>query len=232
MNTDRYARQTALPFIGMEGQRRLALGRVLIVGLGGLGCPVALYLAGAGVGHFILADPDRVSTSNLHRQLLYTARQVGELKVEAAARHLADINPDCTFQLVPEGVTPHNIHSLVSRCDLVVDCCDNFATRYLIDDACADCGKPWVFGAISGRTGMVSVFDGSASARYRTLFPQSDGLAGQPAASGAVMGPTPGVTGSVQAAEAIKILVGASPALSGRLWVMNLDTMESNLLEI
>ncbi len=232
MNTDRYSRQIALPIIGAEGQRRLAGSKVLIVGLGGLGCPVSLYLAGAGVGHFVLADPDRVSTSNLHRQLLYTTHQVGQLKVEAAAQRLKSVAPDSTFQLVPEGIDAQNIHILASQCDIVVDCCDNYATRYLIDDACTACGTPWVFGAISGMSGMASVFNLGSSVGYQTLFPQRDLLASEPAASGAVMGPTPGLIGSVQAAEAIKILVGATPALSGRLFVFNLETMESNILEI
>lgn len=232
MNIDRYARQMALPIIGTEGQRKLANSTVLIVGLGGLGCPVSLYLAGAGIGHFILSDPDRVSTSNLHRQLLYTPGQEGLLKVEAATTRLKAIAPDATFQLVPEGIDRLNIHALVSQCDLVIDCCDNYATRYLIDDTCAELGKPWVFGAISGLNGMASVFNCGSPARYQTLFPDRDLLEHEPAASGAVMGPTPGVIGSVQAAEAIKILAGAAPALSGKLLVFNLETMESNILEI
>ena len=185
----RYSRQMMLAEIGETGQRRLMESSVLIVGLGGLGCPVALYLAGAGVGRIGLADADSVSDTNLHRQLLYADGDVGRPKCEAARERLAAVAPHCRFELHPQGLIPENVRELIASYDLVVDCCDNYATRFMIDDVCAELGKTWVFGAISGYGGMVSVFNGLH--RYDSLFPDRESLGGEPASSGAVMGPTP-----------------------------------------
>ena len=146
MEAQRYTRQTMLPEIGERGQRRLAEASVLVVGLGGLGSPVALYLAAAGVGRLGLADADVVSLSNLQRQVLYTARQVGEPKTRAARERLAALSPHTRFDLYDEGLTAENAQRIVAEYDLVVDCCDNYPTRYLLDDVCAACGKPWVYG--------------------------------------------------------------------------------------
>ncbi|MCX4331790.1 MAG: HesA/MoeB/ThiF family protein [Muribaculaceae bacterium] len=226
----RYSRQMMLAEIGETGQRRLMESSVLIVGLGGLGCPVALYLAGAGVGRIGLADADSVSETNLHRQLLYADGDVGRSKCEAARERLAAVAPHCRFELHPQGLIPENVRELIACYDLVVDCCDNYATRFMIDDVCAELGKTWVFGAISGYGGMVSVFNGLH--RYDSLFPDRESLGGEPASSGAVMGPTPGVVGSVEAAEAIKILAGSKPALAGRLFTADLLTMNFQTIEL
>lgn len=227
---NRFARQIMLPEIGEQGQQRLMEASVLIVGLGGLGCPVALYLAGAGVGRIGLADADTVSETNLHRQLLYDSASVGRLKTDAAAERLRAVAPVTRFDLYPQGLTADNALGLIAGYDLVVDCCDNYATRYLIDDVCAALGKRWVFGSISGFRGLASVFgDGR---RYADLFPEREELEQMPAASGGVIGPTPGVIGSVQAAEAIKILAGADSALAGRLLTMDLMTMQFQLLDL
>ena len=145
--SERYSRQTMLPQIGLEGQERLRAARVLIVGLGGLGAPVATYLAGAGVGHIALCDPDTVSLSNLQRQTLYAEADLGKPKAECALSRLRAMNSEIELTAVPEGITPENARRLVDDCELVVDCTDNFATRYLIDDTCAAAGRPWVYGA-------------------------------------------------------------------------------------
>ena len=144
MFDERYARQVMLPEIGEEGQHRLASASVLLVGLGGLGSTVAPSLAGAGVGRLGLCDPDVVSWSNLPRQTLYTEEEVGRPKCEMARRRLAALSSATRFDCIAEGLTPENAERLVASYDLVVDCCDNFATRYLIDDACAAAGRPWV----------------------------------------------------------------------------------------
>lgn len=202
-----------LPEIGEEGQRRLQEASVLIVGLGGLGCPVSLYLAGAGVGKLGLVDPDTVSLSNLHRQLLYTEEQIGELKVEAASRRL----PCSEIGLYAQEFSAE----LAEGYDLIMDCTDNFRTRYLIDSL----GKRWVHGSVSGFEGRVAVFD--ATHRYADLFPDCEGKA-----TGGIVGPTAGVIGSIQASEAIKLICGIHPNLLGRLLTMNLLTSEFKVFDI
>lgn len=230
--TDRYSRQIMLPEIGGQGQRRLMESSVLIVGLGGLGCPVALYLAGAGVGRIGLADADVVSLSNLHRQLLYDEASVGCPKVEAARRRLQAVSSAARFDLLPDGFTGADAATVAAGYDLIVDCCDNYSTRYLIDDVCAALAKPWVFGSISGFRGMVSTFAADARVRYADLFPDRAELEAEPPASGGVIGPTPGVIGSIQAAEAIRLLAGGQPALAGKLLTADLLTMQFNLLDL
>lgn len=229
---NRFARQIMLPQIGEEGQRRLTAASVLIVGLGGLGCPVALYLAGAGVGRIGLADADVVGESNLHRQLLYSYADIGRPKVRAAMDRLRGIAPDTEFILHPYGICEENARDIISGYDLVVDCCDNYATRFLLDDCCRELGKPWVFGSISGFDGMVSTFMPGSGAGYALLCPDRDELTARPAAAEGVIGPTPGVLGSIQAAEALKVLCGIAPALDGKLLAVNILDMEFNLLNL
>ncbi len=228
---ERYARQTMLPEIGEEGQRRLAASSVLIVGLGGLGSAVAPCLAGAGVGRLGLADPDRVSASNLPRQTLYTESQLGRPKPEAARERLAALSSSTRFDLYPEGLTAANARELVAACDLVVDCCDNFATRYLLDETCAAVGRPWVYGSIGAFHGQVSLFNGPGGRRYTDLYPDREALCALPPAASGVIGPTPGVIGALEAAEAIKWLVGFGEPLDGRLLTLDLKTMQTETIE-
>lgn len=228
----KFARQIMLPEIGEEGQRRIMDASVLIVGLGGLGCPVSLYLAGAGVGRMGLADIDTVSESNLHRQLLYTESDLGKSKVESAACRLKEVSSAIRFEQYPAGLNEGNAAEIISNYDLVVDCCDNHATRYLIDDMCAELGKPWIYGAISGFNGLVSCFMPDSVVRYSDLYPDREELTATGAASGGVIGPTPGVIGSLQAAEALKLIAGLKPALDGKLLTMNLLTMEFQTIEL
>ena len=228
---ERYARQTMLPEIGEEGQRRLAASSVLIVGLGGLGSAVAPSLTGAGVGRLGLADPDRVSASNLPRQTLYTESQLGRPKPEAARERLAALSSSTRFDLYPEGLTAANARELVAAYDLVVDCCDNFATRYLLDETCAAVGRPWVYGSIGPFHGQVSLFNGPGGRRYTELYPDREALCALPHAASGVIGPTPGVIGALEAAEALKWLVGFGEPLDGRLLTLDLKTMQTETIE-
>ncbi|MDE7141388.1 MAG: HesA/MoeB/ThiF family protein, partial [Muribaculaceae bacterium] len=200
----------------------------LIVGLGGLGCPVGLYLAGAGVGRIGLCDSDTVSASNLQRQTLYGEAQVGEPKVEAARRRLAGLNSGVRFEPHPAGLTPERAADIIAAYDVVVDCCDNFATRYLISDTCRALGRPWVHGTIGEFRGQVATFMPGRGAAYDDLYPDREALSARPAASGGVLGAVPGVVGAIQAAEALKVLLGMEGTLAGRLLSVDLSTMTFN----
>lgn len=230
--SERYSRQTMLPQIGLEGQERLRAARVLIVGLGGLGAPVATYLAGAGVGHIALCDPDTVSLSNLQRQTLYTEADLGKPKAECALRRLHELNSEIDFTAVPEGITTENAAWLVAGCDLVVDCTDNFATRYLIDDTCAAAGRPWVYGAIGEFCGQVAVMNLPPRARRLTdLFPDREELLGRPRITMGVLGAVPGAIGAIQACEAIKVITGCGEPLAGRLFFLDLLSLRSEIID-
>lgn len=229
---ERFNRQTMLPQIGEEGQEKLAKSKVLIVGLGGLGAPASLYLAAAGIGRLGIADIDTVSVSNLQRQVLYGNSQIGLPKVECAKERLrASAMPECEIVAYPEGLTPENADGIVADYDLVLDCTDSFATRLLIDDACVRMCKPWVYGSIEGFVGQVTVFNHQARKRYRDLYPEADELAAMPKRILGVVGPTPGVTGSLQAMEAIKLLVGTGDLLDGRILVADMLSGDFNVFE-
>ena len=228
----RYARQTMLREIGDEGQRRLAQASVLVVGIGGLGSPAALYLTGAGVGRLGLADPDVVAESNLQRQTLYTEEQIGRPKVEAARERLEALSSHTRFDCYPEGLTAENARQLVAAYDLVVDCCDNFPTRYLLDEACAACGKPWVHGAIGAFQGQVSLFNGRTGRRYAELYPDREELCARPRSTAGVLGTVPGVIGTLEASEAIKWIVGFGEPLDGRVFTLDLKTLQSEIIDI
>lgn len=224
METERYNRQIILPEIGKEGQVRLRTARVLIIGVGGLGSPVALYLAGAGVGTIGLVDGDRVSKSNLQRQVLYAEAEVGLPKALQAQKRLQALNRDITVNAYPEYLTPDNATDLIGQYDIVADGCDNFATRYLIDDTCASLHKTYVYGAIRAFEGQVSVFHYKGGKRYRDLYPQEETLTMPPPPKG-VMGVTPGVVGCTEANEIIKLICGYGDILQGKLWQIDLKTM-------
>ncbi len=227
----RYHRQLLLPEIGPEGQQLLRRARVLLVGVGGLGSPIALYLTGAGVGTLGLVDDDVVSLTNLHRQVLYGESLLGRSKAEEAARRLTDLNPEVKIEVHAERLTPDNAERLVSQYDIVVDGCDNFATRFLIDDACRRHAVPYIYGAICGLTGQVSVFHYGASPRsYRDLFSERD-LLQAPLPPKAVVGPTPGVVGSVEVHQALQVLIGYGAPLCGKLWTIDFSTMQTQTIE-
>lgn len=230
MMKNRYERQTALPEIGIEGQARLARARALIVGVGGLGCPIALYLAAAGIGALRLVDDDTVSVDNLQRQVLYTEAEIGAPKAVCAARHLQDLRGDLDVEIHIERLTEANADRLVSGCDLVLDGTDNYASRYILNSTCARTRVPFIYGAVRGLEGQVSVFHAGDRPRdYCELYPPEEGWADIPAEK-AVLGMAPGVVGNVQAAEAIKLLAGFGQPLTGRLWTIDLGTMQTNIL--
>ena len=219
---ERYSRQLRLPEVGMEGQRRLESSRVLMIGAGGLGSPVAFYLAAAGVGHLRIADDDVVDRSNLHRQILHSEASIGERKVTSAKATLSALNPRAQVETVAERVTRANVERLMEGADVVVDGADNCPVRYLLNDACVKLGKPLVYGAVQRFEGQVSVFDAGRHRGdmpcYRCLFPEppAPGFAPNCAEAG-VLGVLPGVIGLLQATEVIKLLLGLGESLSGRL---------------
>lgn len=214
----RYARQTALPEFGEEGQARLARGRVLIVGVGGLGSPAAMYLAAAGVGTLGLVDFDAVDESNLHRQIIYGTPDVGRPKLAAAAERLQAINPHVSLELHDEPLGVANARRLVDAYDVVVDGTDNFPTRYLVNDACVMTRTPNVYGSIFRFEGQAAVFAVEGGPCYRCLHPEPPPAGLIPScAEGGVLGVLPGIIGTVQATEAIKLLTGIGHSLVGRL---------------
>lgn len=228
---ERYARQTMLAEIGETGQRKLAQAKVLIVGLGGLGCPVGLYLTGAGIGHIGLCDHDVVSLDNLQRQTLYAQDMIGEAKVYAARKRLSALCADTRFELIDTGLTADNAVEIISRYDLVVDCCDNHATRYLIDDVCRELAKPWIHGSIGAFNGCVSTFL-PGKPGYADLFADREKLEALPPSSGGVIGAMPGIIGPIEAAEVIKLICGFGDLLSGRLLLANIKSMDFKTIEL
>jgi len=218
----RYARHLALPHVGLEGQRRLKEARVLCVGAGGLGSPVALYLAAAGVGTLGLVDFDAVDVSNLQRQLLHGTRDVGRPKLDSAADRLRDVNPHVEVVRHAGRLTGANALDVLEGYDVVVDGTDNFPTRYLVNDACVLLGKPNVYGSVFRWEGQVSVFATPGGPCYRCLFrePPPPGLVPD-CAEGGVLGVLPGIIGSLQALETLKLILGAGETLAGRLLIFD-----------
>ncbi|MGH7320206.1 MAG: molybdopterin-synthase adenylyltransferase MoeB [Candidatus Rokuibacteriota bacterium] len=214
----RYSRHLIMPEVGMRGQRRLKAARVLLVGAGGLGSPLGLYLAAAGVGTLGLVDFDVVDVTNLQRQVLYGEKEVGRPKLEAAAERLRDVNPHIRIEPHEVRLTSANALQILEPYDIVVDGTDNFPTRYLVNDACVLLGKPNVYGSIFRFEGQVSVFDAQRGPCYRCLFrePPPSGLVPS-CAEGGVLGVLPGIIGSLQALETIKLILGDGVPLIGRL---------------
>lgn len=213
----RYDRQLRLPGFGVEGQRKLQEAKILLIGVGGLGSPAALYLAAAGVGTLGLCDPDEISLSNLHRQILYKTHEVGQKKTEVAKSQLSALNPEIQINCHPEGLNKENLNELFAQYDLILDGADNFNTRYLVNDGAHFCQKPFIHGSISKFEGQLSVFT-PESGCYRCLFPEPPpaGLIGNCSEEG-VLGFLPGIIGTMMAAEAIKFITGIGTPLIGRL---------------
>jgi len=231
----RYSRHILLPEIGIEGQQRLLDARVLVIGLGGLGSPAALYLAASGVGRLILCDHDRVDFSNLQRQIIHRTASVGLPKVESAQAALREINPEVECVAIPERAGEAQLRELVVQADVVLDCSDNFATRYAVNRACLELRRPLVSGAAIQFDGQISVFDfrrpemdekTGAGERaqapcYNCLFPEDSEAAELRCATTGVFAPLVGIVGALQAAEALKLLAGVERGLSGRLLTIN-----------
>jgi molybdopterin/thiamine biosynthesis adenylyltransferase/rhodanese-related sulfurtransferase len=222
LDWERYARQLALPEVGVEGQRKLRAGRVLLVGAGGLGSPAALYLAAAGVGHLTLVDDDRVERSNLQRQILHADADAGRLKVDSGTDALRGLNPGVEVAGIGARVDASNARELLAGQHIVVDGSDNFATRYAVNDACVALGIPNVHGSVFRFEGQVSVFwparPGDPGPCYRCLYPEPPPPELAPScAEAGVLGVVPGIVGLLQASEALKLLIGVGTPLVGRL---------------
>ena len=218
----RYGRHLLLPEVAIDGQRKLKAARVLIVGAGGLGSPAALYLAAAGVGTIGLVDFDIVEITNLQRQLLHGTSDVGRPKLESARDRLHDANPNVKLELHPTRLTSDNALTIIREYDLVLDGTDNFATRYLVNDACVLAGKPNVYGSIFRFDGQASVFATDDGPCYRCIYPEPPPPGLVPScAEGGVLGVLPGLVGTIQATEAIKLILGIGTPLTGRLLLVN-----------
>lgn len=227
----RYLRQTILPEVGIGGQRALARASVLLVGAGGLGSPLALYLAAAGIGRLGIVEFDTVDVTNLHRQVLYVTSDAGRPKLEAAAERLRALNPDVEVVPHPMRLDPANALELVRAYDLVADGSDNFATRYLVNDACVLTGVPNVYGSIDRFTGQVSVLAAPGGPCYRCLFPVPPPPDAIPScAEAGVLGVLPGLVGTLQAAEVLKWILGIGRSLVGRL--LQVDALSTTFREL
>ena len=230
----RYARHLTLPEFGVAGQRRLKTASVLCVGAGGLGSPLLMYLAAAGVGRIGIVDDDRVEVSNLQRQVIHAESGLGQLKTDSARQRIVGLNSHCRVEQHACRLTTTNAIELVEGHDLVVDGSDNFPTRYLINDVCALLNKPWVYGSVQRFEGQVSVFNqGPQSPDYRDLVPEPPPPGLVPScADGGVVGVMPGLIGLLQATETIKLLAGLGESLDGRLLLVDGLTMRFRELRL
>jgi molybdopterin/thiamine biosynthesis adenylyltransferase/rhodanese-related sulfurtransferase len=215
---ERYSRQIILPEIGLEGQEKLKMAKVLIVGCGGLGSPLGYYLASAGVGTIGLVDYDEVGFSNLQRQIMYSTEDVGESKVSSAKKRLSSINPEVSIYTYDLKLSSENAPDILKGYDVIADGSDNFATKYLVNDACVLLKKPLVYGSVLKFDGQVSVFDSTKGPCYRCLFPEPPAAGEVPTcAEAGVLGVLPGIIGSILANEVLKLILGVGEPLIGRL---------------
>jgi adenylyltransferase/sulfurtransferase len=223
----RYSRQILLPEIDIDGQKRLLSAHVLVVGIGGLGCPAVVYLAAAGVGKMTLVDPDTVDTTNLQRQIAFSQADVGKPKVVAAAERIGAINPDCQIKTIAGQLPEDALFSQIQQCDVVVDATDNFDSRFMINRCAIRAKKPLVSGAAIQWRGQLMVFDHRQSEApcYRCLY-NDDAQSGTSCAESGILGPVVGTIGTMQALEAIKLLVNTGQSLSGKLLLFDAMEME------
>lgn len=229
----RYSRQIMLAGLDIEGQERLLESTALIVGLGGLGSPIAMYLAAAGVGRLILADFDEVDLTNLQRQIVHETASVGTTKVASAAQRLRGLNPEIEVETFDQRLDSENLAELVSRADVVLEGSDNFSTRFAVNAACVAAGTPLVAGAAIRMEGQVAVFDPrqADSACYRCVFPEA-GETEERCAETGVLAPVPGIIGSIQATEAIKLLAGLGEPMVNRMLILDATTMQWRSLRL
>jgi adenylyltransferase/sulfurtransferase len=229
----RYSRHIILPEVGLEGQKRLKAASVLCIGTGGLGAPLLLYLAAAGVGRLGIVDFDVVDSSNLHRQVIHGTSWVGKPKIESAKNRVLEINPNCQVDLYETRLSSENALDLIEPYDVVVDGTDNFPTRYLVNDACVLLNKPNVYGSIFRFEGQATVFNYEGGPNYRDLYPEPPPPGMVPScAEGGVLGVLCGIIGTIQATEAIKIILGRGTTLSGRLLLYNALEMKFRELKL
>ena len=237
MNDDqllRYSRHILLTEFGVEGQQRLLASHALVIGAGGLGSPVALYLASAGVGRITICDADTVDLTNLQRQIIHRTASVGSPKVESARGTMLALNPEITVVPLSERIAGERMDELVSSADVVVDCSDNFATRHALNRACVNHATPLISGAAVRFDGQVSVYDfrNPAAACYACLFPEEGENEDMPCAVMGVFAPVTGIVGTIQAAETLKLLAGVGETLSGRLLLLDALTMQIRVVRI
>lgn len=235
--SERYQCQIALPGFGISSQKLLKDARVLIIGMGGLGCPCAQYLASSGIGTIGIADDDIISVSNLHRQILYTPEDIGLPKIEVAAKKLQQQNPSVNIIPLNFRVISENVINLISEYDLIIEGTDNFETKYLLNDACVLTGKPLVYGAIYQYEGQVSIWnihreDGTCSPNYRDVFPDVNASQIPNCREGGVIPTLAGIVGCMQANEAIKYLTGSEDLLAGKLWIMNVNNGRTQIIKL
>jgi sulfur-carrier protein adenylyltransferase/sulfurtransferase len=229
----RYSRHLIMPEVGMEGQLKLKQAKVLCIGTGGLGAPVGLYLAAAGVGRIGLVDFDAVDSTNLQRQILFSTQDVGRPKIEAASERLHGLNPDIQIDPIEARLTSENALEILKDYDVVVDGTDNFPTRYLVNDACVLLGKPNVYGSIFRFEGQVTIFGHPGGPCYRCLYPEPPPPGLVPScAEGGVLGVLPGIVGAIQAAEALKLILGKGEPLIGRLLLFDALAMRFRELKL
>ena len=219
----RYSRHILLPQIGIEGQENIVRARALVIGAGGLGSPAAYYLASAGVGTLVLADGDTVDLTNLQRQILHRTDSIGMTKTASAERTLGEINPECHVVALNERLSGQRLNEEVALADIVLDCCDNFATRHAVNRACVKFAKPLVSGAAIRFDGQVAVFDTRQADApcYHCLFPEGQDVEEVRCAVMGVFAPLTGIIGTVQAAEALKLVIGCGTSLAGRLLLLD-----------
>ncbi|BAD79538.1 molybdopterin biosynthesis MoeB protein [Synechococcus elongatus PCC 6301] len=229
----RYSRHLILPEVGLEGQKRLKAAKVLCIGTGGLGSPLLLYLAAAGIGRIGIADFDIVDHSNLQRQVIHGTSWVGKPKIESAKNRIHEINPYCQVDLYETALSSENALSILEPYDVIVDGTDNFPTRYLVNDACVLLGKPNVYGSIFRFEGQATVFNYEDGPNYRDLYPEPPPPGMVPScAEGGVLGILPGIIGVIQATETVKIILGQGQTLSGRLLLYNALDMKFRELKL
>ena len=222
----RYARHLILPQVGEMGQKKIKSASVLVVGAGGLGSPVLMYLAAAGIGKIGIIDDDKIELTNLQRQIIHSTSSIGELKTESAKKRINQINPEIIVEIFDTRLTIENAKEIINRYDVIVDGTDNFATRYTISDCCEILGKPWVFGSIHRFEGQVSVFNLNGSPNYRDLFPKAPPPELAPnCAEAGVLGVLPGIIGSFQANEVLKIILEMDGILDSELLLIDTQTM-------
>ena len=230
---ERYSRHLILPEVGLEGQKRLKAASVLCIGTGGLGSPLLLYLAAAGIGRLGIVDFDIVDSSNLQRQVIHGTAWVGKPKIESAKNRILEINPNCQVDLYETRISAENALDIVKPYDIVVDGTDNFPTRYLVNDACVLLNKPNVYGSIFRFEGQATVFNYEGGPNYRDLYPEPPPPGMVPScAEGGVLGILPGIIGVIQATETIKIIIGKGTTLNGRLLLFNALEMKFRELKL
>jgi adenylyltransferase/sulfurtransferase len=223
---ERYSRQILLPQIDLTGQARLLDAHVVIVGVGGLGSPAAIYLACSGIGKLTLCDADRVEPNNLHRQIAHQTDDIGRPKTASARQHLLALNPDIDIDTVNDNVNDDNVATLIQHADCVIDASDNFATRYIINRACYNAGKPLVSGSAIRMQGQVAIFNATSSSPcYQCLYPEDLAMVSGSCSDSGILPPVVGMIGSVMATETIKLLLRIGAPLDGHLLTLDAETM-------